>query len=1273
MTDLLEITGSDISLLKDNDLRDLIGLLCEADYKNKKLSTKGIYWGGDQDAPDGGFDVYVDHDIPPPIESFLPTQKTGIQVKKPNMPPSEIKKEMCKNGILKPEIKKLINAGGSYIIISSKSSTSKSALDKRLSAMKECISSECANKTGEILFFDQGQVATWVRNHKSLIIWVRNKIGKPISGWQSFSSWSFHKGKTADKFIIDEELKLYTGKRNSDSGESIIDGILKLRNNLSIHNTSTRLVGLSGVGKTRLVEALFDERISENALDKYLAIYTDISDSPLPNPKTLCEEIVRENARAIIIIDNCGPELHRKLTRVITGSGSASLITIEYDVKSDLPEETSVYRLEPASENAIQEFISSRYESISSIDAKSIADFSGGNFRLAIALSNTLKEGDNISELGDQELFNRLFIQRNSYSEGLLLSAMACSLVYSFEGTDASNNKSEISVLSSLIDKSASRLYIDINTLSKRNLIQSRGPWRALLPHALSNRLAKNALEAIPLNKILEVFENSNERLIMSFAHRLSFLYDNLNAQKIALHFFKNNGAYGVLNGKLNYDQIRTFEHLAAVCPSAALELLEFWSKGSASEYFLSRTNGMYYHYTRILKKIAYDINLFSRSIKIIIDFALRESSEERVNSTRNVLKPFFQIELSGTYASLEQRLAVVETLLKSNMKDKHTLGLLLSSSLLKSSYFTGSPFNQFGARKRTYGYRPKSYDEYIEWYIKVIEFLKPFLILKSNLGIELRKHLGDNLRMLILNIGLGSELKFLILELHEKCTWLDGWLGLKSVLNYDKEKIENSELQIVKLLEQKLRPRNLEEKIRMYVLNDQHRVFDIEEDTLPGVPASETHIRIGDKTIKLGELLSNQMELFKKILPELILTKNSRLRYLGRGLFIDPTNRVTIWKEMEIQYSVELQNKKNIALIVGFLQSCSAISPKTHDALMEKIIQHKSPLLEWFPIFQGTKTMDSYAIERIHKSLDMNLTKIDNYYEIGYHNTRGEIEDNDLVSLLNKITLKNEGEKVGLNILDSITYNREKFSQALAQVAYKIICKFDFTANQYPNAYYSLNKVLEATFQFDNFSVINDKTLCIRIANHLNQDVLSSDLYKDILITLAKKQPKILLNAFFSETSPTTSYSVDIIFREERGRLENPINSITTQTLMEWAEINPSARYTILSKSINLVRTKTATGTLEWKPIVYEILSNTETTIEILDGLEYFIHPRSWSGSKAPMLKTRLVLLDSLLNNEKEIIRNWAKTNVVKIEKEIEYWKNVVLTRDRQEMETFE
>ena len=170
-------------------------------------------------------------------------------------------------------------------------------------------------------------------------------------------------------------------------------------------STSSRLIGTSGLGKTRLVQALFDERVGEQALDPNYAFYTDIADNPSPNPIAFAEQLIAKRTRAVLVIDNCPPELHRNLTKLIANSRSlVSLLTVEYDVRDDLPEETNVFRLEPASEEVIEKLILTRFKHISEVDAETIARLTGGNARIAIALASTVKTTETVSGLHDVEV-----------------------------------------------------------------------------------------------------------------------------------------------------------------------------------------------------------------------------------------------------------------------------------------------------------------------------------------------------------------------------------------------------------------------------------------------------------------------------------------------------------------------------------------------------------------------------------------------------------------------------------------------------------------------------------------------------------------------------------------------------------------------------------------------------------------------------------------------------------------------------------------------------
>ena len=66
---------------RDDDLRTLVGRLCEAELRQRCLPLTALTYGGDQDARDGGIDLRID--LPETIipGDFLPRAKIGFQVK----------------------------------------------------------------------------------------------------------------------------------------------------------------------------------------------------------------------------------------------------------------------------------------------------------------------------------------------------------------------------------------------------------------------------------------------------------------------------------------------------------------------------------------------------------------------------------------------------------------------------------------------------------------------------------------------------------------------------------------------------------------------------------------------------------------------------------------------------------------------------------------------------------------------------------------------------------------------------------------------------------------------------------------------------------------------------------------------------------------------------------------------------------------------------------------------------------------------------------------
>ncbi|GGE36067.1 hypothetical protein GCM10011391_13590 [Pullulanibacillus camelliae] len=1254
---MIEIEGKDISELSDSDLRSLIGLLCEAELRANDLPTAGVTWGGHQNAKDGGIDVRLELTTVIHNDSFIPRKVTVFQVKKPDMPRSAILNEMCPGGELREAIKDLIEVKGAYIIVSSQGSTADSTLKNRKEAMQEALSQYPDASEIKVDFYDRERIAGWVRNHPSLVLWVRDKIGRPIQGWRSYGNWTGSPNGPKNEYKLDDHIRLQDNTNPRSGGFSAIEGINELRTRLKLPGSSVRLVGLSGVGKTRLLQALFDERIGESPLNQSRVFYTDISDSPNPEPRNFAERLIAMRIPSILAVDNCPPELHRRLTSVCSASGSlVSLVTVEYDVREDQPEETDVFRLEPASNEIIEKIILDRFDYINQVDARSIAEFSGGNARIAIALGNTIRRGESVSDLKDNQLFNRLFQQRNEPNNSLRRTAEACSLVYSFDSRTQEGANIELKLLSSLANLSIREVYENIVELKRRDLVQQRSVWRAVLPHAIANRLAKEALERIPIDIIMDTFEKGgSERLLKSFSRRLSYLHECGASVQVSERWLSEGGLLGDIS-HLNELGISLLENIAPINPQVTLSAIERVSMRESAETFFSRENDHFSRFTRLLRSLAYDKDLFERSAELLCQFALSESPDENYDSIRSLLRSLFYIYLSGTHATPEQRIKIIKKLVESDHEDQVDLGISLLDASLETWHFSSSYSFEFGARSRDYGYSPENKKEIQDWYKLFIQFTVSKAISRDSVSLKAKSLLSDKFRGLWTKAGMYNELEEATKQILDNGTWKEGWLAVKTTKRYDSEHMTQEVISRLKNLEVILRPTTLTEKARLYALTSHQNAFDLVETVEYEDEKLEAAFQQAENiTRSLGKEVVQNEDIFYDLLPDLLSCNGARLFSFGQGLAEGSDDLEKVWRDLKQQLSVlQASAARNFQVVRGFLNAVSNINKDLYQRFLDEAV-FDQVFAEVYPMLQTSSEINNSDVERLKKSLEYGSASIWQYSNLAYGRIHETIEDDDLCELLRLISQKPEGNVVAIEILHMRLhgFDKGKLSDIIVSTAQKLLAEFKFDQNyrNMDHLDYVIAEIIKACLGGESA-----KESAVQICNNLKRVLSSYSIYRDsdhVLHALAKMQPNVFLDIFLAGDDDEVIDRFENLVIHGVRTSSNPISQINENFIIQWCEVDPKTRYPKAATVITPFK-KGDDKSLEWTELALNLLDYSPDPILILNEFKSSFRPMSWSGSRADIMQNRLGLIYKLEKHSNPIVAEWASKEKRTFQEEI-------------------
>lgn len=1245
-----EISKDMVARLADESLRQLLDRLLSAEARKLGVPLGAIIVGGNQTAPDGGVDASVEWNGDPNPGDRLPRRKIYYQCKAQSMGPAEIGREMKPKGVLRPIFAELAAERGAYIIVSTDDVGSK-GVEARIARMRNELGGLANPDDIAVDFFGADRVARWVNEHLGVAVWLLEQCGRPLTGWRPYGGWSSTASADA-AYLIDDSVRVSLDANDVDAGSAIE----AMRGTLAASGGCVRLVGISGMGKTRLAEALFDERVGAGAAPcSSLAIYADAGHELGTGAALVAEQLVLAGVEAIMIVDSCAAHTHRQLVEIVRRKGSrVALLTIDYNIGEDQPEATSIVRLGANSESLVLSLLEQRHPELSDGERRHLARFSDGNARVALAIARGAAEGVDLSQLGDSGLLDRLFQSgRTQDGAGVRKAADAASLVYAFH-TDATNKVPvEHSVLARIAGMSPDAFYRQVQIMLDWGIAQQRGPQRAIKPDPIANRLARKVLHESDPEALLDAFRSGPERLLASFARRLGQLHDLVAARRIAERLLAEGEWLGDPTSHNDHQQ-RAFLNIAPSAPDAALGTLERALASEASASLLT-TDHRRRDIADLLAHLAYDEDLFPRAMRALLKVALADGPERGATARDYFLQRFWPV-FSWTLAKTEPRLAIADQMLDDDRDEVRALGVEALDHMIDAGHFSSSFDPEFGSQLRDREWRPQG-RLYLDWIDAAYRRLERTTLSSEPEADRARQIIAEHFRE-HLDAGVGDRAVAAMRSAKPDGYWDAGWRAANDALHFSGgEKSHGRSLASV--LEKELRPKSLDDCFEAFVIGEPWRHWHPSGRHNSPTRNVETLAKaIGQRLVRSGAAAEPFLR------RAMLASGQTSVAPFGQGLGRIAVDLRRLWTAAYQIYSEVAEEERNPGVLFGIVSAADKRDPGWVDDLLDRAMA--DPLLREYAVhLHASRALGAKDVERFLTALEQGGISPERLGLLMYGGATSTIPAADLARLLDAMILIEDGAIPALEVLYMRAVGDKQLDRPLAPeliaIAKKLLTDvrcYEADRNRTDHELAGLARRVFAAEPGPDTSTAICRALR-RVAGskeywrRQEMDELAKVLMTtharvvldEIVLTANSDGRRDLAGVFFG------GWSADADHHEGREQV-----AIDRELVRAWVSVDSQARAERLADLVPYTATG-ATGDFGWSSIALELIEAAPDPIRVLHTFEN----RFWTGVSSGPFSSRYVrrrpLVAALADHRDRRVRNWARETAEAIEARIKHY----------------
>lgn len=1246
--EFLRVTNEDIEKLSDRQLTELLSMLLYFEAEKWGILANSVGVGLNINVPDGGEDGRIKWDGGIDKTNWVPNRFTQFQCKATDMPPSKCEDEILSGERdLKPMVREVIENGGAYILFHNRTlngQQQKARIDSFRKAIQDS-SYEGDSESVSIHIYDAGKIAAWTNESISAIVAVWAWVGKYLpNGAKTWKTWSGYQGNNYS-YVLD------------DLNES---NISQIRNHFTSVRKIARIIGLSGLGKTRLAFEAFrppeDSRDVDQQSRSIQAIYLDaaVNSDGLPD---IIATWRTQGLRGTVIIDNCNPDLHNMLKEEIEHSESLlNLLTLDSN-----PERCNFdhpyIELKQVSDEIIKGIISQGYPGISFEDVDRIVEFAQGFPKIAVLLAKArLNKEDDIGSLRDDALIEKLLWGRNGKDPIKYKVISACALFgyIGFDGDFISQRQFVTENICKITDEEfygACQYFID------RGILDVRGRFIRVTPQPLAIRLATDWWKNCPPERAYQIvtadMPNGMSEALCDQMAKLHFLP---KAQELTLSLCGEMAPFGQFEVLNSEKGSRLFRSLVEVNPVATARALNNVF-GSMDIRGLLQVGAGRRNLIWALEKLCFWEETFESASKILMLFAAAENESWGNNATSQFLQ-LFHFTLSGTQAHPDARLRIVDYCLESELPEVRLLGLKALGHAIQTQNFTRMVgVEKQGSRPVQQEWKAKTWDEVFTYWQNALNRLTQVIIEEDEEMTEQASELiAINIRGLVMH-GMIEDVENALKTIIDKKGpfWPSALGSITDTIKFDGSKMSKEDIDRLGNWINWLQPTDFLDKIKLIVSipnwdhqkDDQGHYIDIAAEKA--------------KEFALYTFQNHYDELLDNL--HLVLVGEQRKGYT----FGSEIGRLVKESEPLISRTIgllrERVNNKNENINISFFAGVLAALQVEDAELVSNVLDEISqcPKLNQFTIeLTRSITITNQDLVRIIGLLKEGRISVKALHAFSYGSVLNHLTPEDILDFVSEINkYGDEGIPVGWHIIYMYIHGEDEKFRALASTLKSNILYPGILMNEHIDNY-EIVDVLQKLIYFNEEQKGEFITSCtLEIVNSLVDILTLNQLsnLRGILSTLMRSGWQnswpVINKALLSRDNNTLYNLIEILAPGMRYEDSWLLESVPYEELVKWCEENETGPE-LLSEVVPVLGNENVDG-VKINPIANFLITEHGDNDKVLNNINKRLGPLGWKDSKIPYYQEQISIYKSFERHRLSKVREWAKNRIEILNKYIE------------------